>query len=329
MPLKKGSSRETVSSNISELVHSGRPQNQAIAIALKTARETLRPKKAAGGDIYQAQLLGTVGKGSADQPDKNGAKPEEFVTESKVKDMLAEDERRRQEQLAASQGNGSGGGGGGDGTAGGLGDTAGGGGYGSAPGNSDSAAGSPAGDGGGAMGGADLATGGVAKAEGGEVETVKAHVGPIHSPVAGRTDHLPMHVKSGSYVIPADIISSMGEGNTMAGFKNAKLLFGKTPYKSKMPNLTKGSPYASSMPDLTSGAPFGADMPKAHGGSASNHELVPIIAAGGEYVIDPDQVLALGKGDLDFGHKILDSFVKKMREKTISTLKKLPGPKKD
>jgi len=38
MPLTKGSSKETVSKNISELMHSGHEQKQAIAIALKTAR---------------------------------------------------------------------------------------------------------------------------------------------------------------------------------------------------------------------------------------------------------------------------------------------------
>lgn len=37
MPLKKGSSDETVSANISELVHSGRPQGQAVAIAMSQA----------------------------------------------------------------------------------------------------------------------------------------------------------------------------------------------------------------------------------------------------------------------------------------------------
>ena len=41
MPLKKGSSDKTVSQNIKELMHSGRPQRQAIAIAMRQAG---RPK---------------------------------------------------------------------------------------------------------------------------------------------------------------------------------------------------------------------------------------------------------------------------------------------
>ncbi len=40
MPLKKGSSKEVISKNIRELVHSGKPQKQAIAIALDEARHS-------------------------------------------------------------------------------------------------------------------------------------------------------------------------------------------------------------------------------------------------------------------------------------------------
>lgn len=130
-------------------------------------------------------------------------------------------------------------------------------------------------------------------------KATKLHTGAIKAPVAGRTDHLPMHVPSGSYVVPADIVSAIGEGNTAHGFDI-------------IDHMVKRR--------MASGGDVQAE---------SEGTPVAIVAAGGEYVIPPDAVRGFGDGDLDTGHKMLDEWVKSERANTINTLKKLPGPQKD
>lgn len=163
------------------------------------------------------------------------------------------------------------------------------------------------------------------------------HVGPIHSVVAGRTDHIPMKVAGGSYVLPADYISHLGQNNTNAGQAKASLMFGHTgPFGSTIAKGAhgRGAPHAPPVPRPPPSTktklptPFQASGGKTFEGGVHGEEPIDIMAAGGEFVIHPEVVRQVGGGNIDHGHKILDRHVLKMREEHKKTLAKLPPPAK-
>lgn len=175
---------------------------------------------------------------------------------------------------------------------------------------------------------------------------VKTHSGPISSGVAGRTDHLNMTVPEGSHVLPADVVSALGEGNTVAGYKVVKDLFAVPSYiKGKPYGTGAGMPYRAKKPLSLKGYAYGVGPPPgkaASGGQQGDSPFdlaampkkgVPIIAAGGEHVLTPDEVAHQahlnGSDDRDDGHAIIDAFIKQIRAKHIKTLKGLPGPAKN
>lgn len=151
-----------------------------------------------------------------------------------------------------------------------------------------------------------LADGGAAP-DGGDAPTAGV-AGLIDSPVAGRTDRLPMNVQPNSYVIPADVVSGMGQGNTAAGGRI-------------LDAMLKNGPHMQA----AQAAPAGTEQHFADGGEA---DAAPIVTAGGEYLVTPDVVAALGGGDTEKGHKILDKMVVGVRTQVVKQIKDLPGPKK-
>ncbi len=118
-------------------------------------------------------------------------------------------------------------------------------------------------------------------------------VGPVVGATGGREDALPVDVPHGSFVVPADVVSHLGTGNSLAGMERLKEKFGEA-----------------------------APRSRADGGA------VPIRISDGEFVVSPEQVAKIGGGDMERGHKVLDQLIIKLRADHIKTLKSLPGPAK-
>lgn len=144
---------------------------------------------------------------------------------------------------------------------------------------------------------------------------VPHHGGLFNSDVAGRTDKLHVAVPHNSFVMPADIVSSLGEGNTMAG---AKVLNHMFPH-----SALAGNPMQHQSPATSTSV-----MGKFAKGGVNHGDLVPIIVAGGEFLVHPKDVAKEGGGNMRHGHKILEELVKHVRKKATKEMSKLPGPKK-
>lgn len=170
--------------------------------------------------------------------------------------------------------------------------------------------------------------------------------GFLHSSVPGRTDKLPITVNGGAYVLPADHMAAIGQGNSIAGANMVNKMFKMGPYgspaggihaaRNTIPRLgfktAAPMPAKPSFPKLARG---GAGFWQEHKGSAGRvksrlhrHEPVDIVAAGGEMIIPPEKIVEKF-GSLKRGHQILDEWVNSTRRKHIKQLKGLKPPKKN
>jgi hypothetical protein len=112
--------------------------------------------------------------------------------------------------------------------------------------------------------------------------------GLLESEIPGRTDHIPLSVAAGSYVMPADVVSGLGEGNSLAGARVMNHALGMGPYGSKPDHMHREQtvpfahplPVAQPPPTMEKGEGVPKVRPRAHGGAlgreaASFHEGMP------------------------------------------------------
>ncbi len=150
------------------------------------------------------------------------------------------------------------------------------------------------------------------------------HEGFLHSSVPGRTDKLPITVGGGAYVLPADHVAALGQGNSNAGANIVHKMFSSGPAGTP-PSPQRAIGAKPPHLNLTPKAPKIAT-----GGSPDSGQgkPTPIIAAGGEIVLSPAQIIKRF-GSLKKGHAALDHWVLSTRKKHIKTLKGLKPPKQD
>jgi len=196
------------------------------------------------------------------------------------------------------------------------------------------------------------------------VRSPGAHL--INSSVAGRSDRIPMRARTGSFVIPADVVSGLGEGNTMAGAKMWGQLLTHSVTgaaagmkKGAAPGLKGGIgrmgaprgpgshvpspprpvvappqkvPFQNlpvSSPGLPHGFAEGGFMGHNNGPPMDDgDDTTPIITAGGEMLVDPEIMTALGGGDPKVGTEIMCKSIEGVRKQVQAFQKTLPGPSK-
>lgn len=142
--------------------------------------------------------------------------------------------------------------------------------------------------------------------------------GFLHGSTGGRTDAINTQAPGGSYVIPADVVSGLGEGNSLAGARFMQDAISTGPWGTPLGHINSSAPHVNHM----------AMHSAAKGGGLAGPKQMPVMLSHGEYVIPPEIVDRIGSGDRKRGIKVLDHFVEDSRAKLIKKLKSLPGPVK-
>lgn len=122
-------------------------------------------------------------------------------------------------------------------------------------------------------------------------------VGYLRGGTPGRADKIKTTAPANAYVIPADVVSALGEGNSDAGARKIEQMIA-----AKRASRAKGGPVPT----------YGT----------------PVLLSHGEYVVAPADVIRFGNGDLRAGLRWFDAWVVEQRRKLIKKLRNLPGPVK-
>lgn len=138
----------------------------------------------------------------------------------------------------------------------------------------------------------------------------------------GRADSLKTTALSGSYVIPAETISGLGSGNSLAGARIMQEALNSGPWGTSLPRGGRGMGIPRPPKLAANNAKGGGVQGRGTG------QQIPVALSHGEFVIPAAKVAQIGGGNMKHGWKILDALVLELRQRHIKALKNLPAPAK-
>lgn len=161
-----------------------------------------------------------------------------------------------------------------------------------------------------------------------------SNTGFLHGNTAGRADAISGTAPAGSYVLPADVVSGLGEGNSLAGARAVEEMLSTGPHGIPMPRSRAGmgpprppAPFHEAQGGFVPAARMWKGPTKLYrAGGVPGRGNEAVALSDGEFVVPPEHVAKFGGGDHGKGIKALDDFVLKQRAKHIAKLKSLPPP---
>ncbi len=154
-------------------------------------------------------------------------------------------------------------------------------------------------------------------------EATDSGSGFLHGTTPGRADSIETTAPAGAYVLPADVVAGLGEGNSLAGARVADAIFSSGPHGIPQERQRAGRGPPRPPPEFREEVKRGGAVKLFNGGGTK-----PVALSHGEYVIGPEYCRWLGNGDVVAGHRKLDAWVLEKRKETIAKMQKLPPPVK-
>lgn len=160
-----------------------------------------------------------------------------------------------------------------------------------------------------------------------------ADSGLLAGTTPGRADAVKTQAPPGAFVVPAEVVAGLGEGNTLSGARVIQGILDSGPHGIPQARMGhgRGPPRPPEMPrglqgELKKGGPVTLFEAKARGGGQEDPGKTPVDLSHGEFIISPEHVKAWGGGDTEAGIRIWNKWTWQKHKEHLAKLKEYKGP---